>query len=245
MDNLFSEKQRRLLTGPLYDSWPGPGAGRPFMAASDVGVFRSPLEPPLVPDAFLSLDVVPPQDWWSKPNRVYAMWVYKKPPDIVVEVVSNRVGGEAGKKMDRYASFGVPCYVIFDPHDNLRSSVLQAFARNAAGLYEQCPLDPLPVAGLRLKLWRGLFEGREDTWLRWHDVSGALILTGAERADLERDRAERAQNRAEQEKDRAEQEQNRAEQAQNRAERAQDKVERLEALLRAHGISPDNREPRS
>ena len=191
VDNWFSEKQRRLLTHPLYASWQGPGEGRPFIAASAVGVFRSPLEPPLVPDVFLSLDVQLPQDWWSKPNRVYAIWEYKKPPDIVIEVVSNRVGGEAGGKLDRYASFGVPCYVIFDPHDHLKSGMLSAFERNAAGLYAPCSLAPLPVAGLSLKLWRGVFEGREDTWLRWHDDSGELILTGAERAERAEERIER------------------------------------------------------
>ena len=238
VDNLFSEKQRHLLTRPLYASWPGPGEGRLFMVASDVGVFRSPLESPLVPDVFLSLDVAPPQDWWTKSNRVYAMWEYKKPPDIVIEVVSNKVGGETGNKMDRYASFGVPCYVVFDPHDNLQSGVLHAFERNSAALYQQCSPDPLPVAGLSLKLWRGTFEGREDTWLRWHDASGELLLTGEERAGLERNRAKRAEDRAERAEDRAER-------AEDRAERAEDRAERLAALLRAHGLSPDNGDPPS
>ncbi len=212
VDNWFSEKQRRLLTHPLYASWQGLGEGRPFIAASDVGVFRSPLEPPLVPDVFLSLDVQLPQDWWSKPNRVYAIWEYKKPPDIVIEVVSNKEGGETGAKMDRYASFGVPCYVIFDPQEHVQTGALHAFARNSAGAYEQCLSDPLPVAGLGLKLWRGLFEGRQDTWLRWVDASGELLLTGEERAC----------------------------QAEVRAERAEERIERLTAQLRAHGIAPHN-----
>ena len=198
VDNWFSEKQRRLLVDPLYASWQGPGEGRPFVAASDVGVFRSPLEPPLVPDAFVSLDVLHPQDWWEKPNRVYAIWQYMKPPDIVIEVVSNREGGEIGQKMDRYASYGVPCYVAFDPRDHLRSGVLHAFALDAAGLYLQCQLDPLPVAGLGLKLWRGAYEDREETWLRWVDAAGELLLTGREasRAGRRQSRAGRRQSRA-------------------------------------------------
>ena len=222
VDNWFSEKQRRLLVDPLYASWQGPGEGRPFVAASDVGVFRSPLEPPLVPDAFVSLDVLHPQDWWEKPNRVYAIWQYMKPPDIVIEVVSNREGGETGQKMDRYASFGVPCYVVFDPRDHLRSGVLHAFA-----------LDPLPVAGLGLKLWRGAYEDREETWLRWVDAAGELLLTG-------RERAEQAEDRAEQAEDRAEQAEDKVEQAEERADQAEERIQRLTAQLRAHGISPEN-----
>jgi hypothetical protein len=35
VDNLFSEKQQRLLTEPLYSSW---DAGRLFLAASNVGL---------------------------------------------------------------------------------------------------------------------------------------------------------------------------------------------------------------
>ena len=37
VDNMPSEKQQRLLTEPLYSSWAGPGAGRPFLAAANVG----------------------------------------------------------------------------------------------------------------------------------------------------------------------------------------------------------------
>jgi len=37
VDNLPSEKQQRLLTEPLYSAWSGPGAGRTFLAAANVG----------------------------------------------------------------------------------------------------------------------------------------------------------------------------------------------------------------
>jgi hypothetical protein len=41
VDNIFSEKQQRLLTEPLYNSWSGPGEGRPFVAMANVG-YRTP-----------------------------------------------------------------------------------------------------------------------------------------------------------------------------------------------------------
>ena len=38
VDNMFSEKQQRLLVEPLYSSW---NPGRPFIAAANVGVFNA------------------------------------------------------------------------------------------------------------------------------------------------------------------------------------------------------------
>ena len=240
VDNLFSERQQRLLTHSLYASWQGPGSGRTFLAAADVGVFRAPAEAPLVPDVFLSLDVKPPNDWWAKPNRVYSIWQYGKPPDIVIEIVSNTEGGEAKQKLIQYARFGVPHYVIFDPLKQVLDVLLRAHSLNSSGEYEECPPDFLPIAGLGLRLWRGVFEGREDSWLRWHDESGVLILTGEERATLAENRAEQAENRTEQAENRAEQAENRAEQERSRAELERNRAERLAAQLRAYGISPEN-----
>jgi len=94
VDNIFSEKQRRLLTETLNSSWQ---PGRPFLAASDVGVFYDPNLPPVVPDMFLSLDVRLAEDIWEKKNRSYFLSVFGKPPEIAVEVVSNTEGGETEK----------------------------------------------------------------------------------------------------------------------------------------------------
>ncbi|MCX7938354.1 MAG: hypothetical protein N2545_02805 [Thermoflexales bacterium] len=71
---------------------------------------------------------------------------------------------------------------------------------------------------LGVTLWRGTYEEREDTWLRWCDRDGVLIPTGVERAETERQRAEAERQRAE-------------------AERA--RAERLAAKLRAAGIDPE------
>ena len=38
----------------------------------------------------------------------------------------------------------------------------------------------LPTLGLSLSLWEGTYEGVTDTWLRWCDQDGQLILTGKE-----------------------------------------------------------------
>ena len=71
VDNLPSEKQQRLLTEPLYSAWTGPGAGRTFLAAANVGIFALARNPAIVPDMFLSLDVQVAEDWWRKEHRSY------------------------------------------------------------------------------------------------------------------------------------------------------------------------------
>ena len=57
VDNIFAEKQQRLLVDPLYNSWAGPSDGREFLALANVGLFRAPKQPCLSPDVMLSLGV--------------------------------------------------------------------------------------------------------------------------------------------------------------------------------------------
>ena len=98
VDNLPSEKQQRLLTESLYSSWDGPGDGRPFLAAANVGVFYLARRPAIVPDVLLSLDVEVTDDWWEKEHRSYFLWEFGKPPDLALEIVSNREGEEDGEQ---------------------------------------------------------------------------------------------------------------------------------------------------
>ncbi|MBM4319523.1 MAG: Uma2 family endonuclease, partial [Deltaproteobacteria bacterium] len=120
VDNIYSEKQQRLLTEPLYASWGGPldekGAGRPFFAAASVGVFATVQDPPLVPDVLVSLDAaVHPSFLREKRHRTYFIWEHGKPPDVVIEVVSNRGGDELGRRRRGYARLRVAYYVVWDP----------------------------------------------------------------------------------------------------------------------------------
>jgi Uma2 family endonuclease len=190
VDNIFSEKQQRLLTETLYTSWEGPGEERPFLALANVGLFYAVDVPPLVPDMLLSLDVQAPQDIWEKSNRSYFVWKYGKPPDVVVEVVSNTKGDEAGDKFEEYARIGVRYYVIFDPSLQLKDTVLRLY--ELRGLkYVGVPEGLLPGIGLRLHLWTGMYADMHTAWLRWCDPQGNLLATGAE----QRQRAERLARR--------------------------------------------------
>jgi Uma2 family endonuclease len=224
VDNVFSEKQQRLLTEPLYSSWSGPGEGRKFLACANVGVFYVPRNNPVVPDVFLSLDVEAHEDLWAKEHRSYFVWEFGKPPDVVIEIVSNKIGGEATEKKIKYARMRVGFYVIFDPELEISGETLTIYRLDGLSFRKHESLQ-LPEINLGLTLWEGAFEEIRGRWLRWTDQNGELILTGKEQA--EKERAEKEKERAEKEKERAEK------------EAAQQRAEKLSAMLREMGRDPD------
>jgi Uma2 family endonuclease len=223
VDNLFSAKQQRLLVETLYSSW---STGRRFLADTNVALYASPNQPPVVPDMFLSLDVAVAEDWFAKRHRSYFIWEFGKAPEVVVEIVSNRVGDEDEGKLEIYARIGIRYYVIYDPTQQLSNHVLRLLELRGLEYGEMAEFW-LPGVELGLTFWQGIYEQKEERWLRWCDREGELIPTGAE----QRQRAEQEYQRAEQERQRAEQERQRAEQERQRAET-------LAAQLRALGIEP-------
>ena len=160
------------------------------LAAANVGVFYGEGQPAIVPDALVSLDVELAADLWPKPNRSYFIWRFGKPPDAVVEIVSNREGGELGSKRERYAQLGVAYYVVFDPQRLLGEEVLRCYELRGR-TYAPCAENWLGDIGLGVRLWEGEYEGVKAVWLRWCDREGNVIPTGAELAEAERARAER------------------------------------------------------
>jgi Uma2 family endonuclease len=214
VDNIYVEKQQRLLTEPLYSSWPGPGEGQPFLALANVGWFYGYRQPPLVPDMMLSLGVTTAAELRKKEGHSYYQWVMNKSPEVVIEIVSDRTGGEEGHQMNTYARWAALFYVIYDPEEQLKHGVLRAFVLQR-GKYEPVDWKWFPEVGLGLTFWDGTFEGKQETWLRWCDRDGQVIPTGAERADEERRRADEERRRAD------------------------EKIKRLEAQLRALGAEPE------
>jgi len=234
VDNIFSEKQMRLLTESLYASW----KQRSFVALANVGLFYSTNKPAVVPDVLVSVDVQLPEELWEKRHRSYFLWEYGKPPELVVEVVSNRKGEELGQKKELYAGVGVAYYVVFDPEQQIGSSVLQVFERRGAA-YLRAKRPWFQQLGLGLTLWEGSYEGSESTWLRWVDQDGQLLATGAESAELAQLTAEEERRRAEEERRRAEEERRRAEEERRRADDERQRADKLAAQLRALGVEPD------
>lgn len=220
VDNFASAKQQRLLVSSLYSAV----EGQVFLAEANVGIYHTFSQPPIVPDVFVSFNVQVPQNWWDKENRCYLVWNFGKPPEIVIEIVSNKVGNELTDKFATYEHMRVSYYVVYDPSQQLSESSLRLFELRGMH-YTEMDAPWLEQVSLGLTTWEGEFEGRQDTWLRWHNAEGEILLTGDEQAEQERNRAE--------------QERERANQAQQQVEQERARADRLAEFLRAQGIDPD------
>jgi Uma2 family endonuclease len=209
VDNFASEKQQRLLTSTLFSSLKD---RQPFIAAANVGIYHTFPGTAIVPDVFVSFGVAVPQDWWEKQNRCYLVWKFGKPPEIAIEVVSNKVGKELTDKLAIYERMRVSYYAVYDPNRQLGEVPLRLFELQGMQ-YREMPEPWMEQVSLGLTLWEGEFEGSPNTWLRWQDSEGNLLLTGDEQV------ARR--------------------QAQADLERERDRADRLAAYLRSQGIDPD------
>jgi len=87
--------------------------------------------------------------------------------------------------------------MVYDPNEQLGDQPCRLYelrGRRYVELQEQW-LDQI---GLGLTLWQGEFEEQHDTWLRWCDRAGHVLLTGDEQAAQVHQRAEQESQRAEQ-----------------------------------------------
>lgn len=163
---------------------------------TNVCLYFAVAQPPLIPSCLLSLDVELPEDALRKENSSYFLWNYGKAPEVVIEIVTNKTGGEADVKLGKYAQVRIPYYVIYDPLNELEGGVLRSFGLNG-GVYQPVDTSYLPLIGLGLTLWHGHYAGVSADWLRWCDRSGQPLLTGAERAIQAELRLNQEQQRAE------------------------------------------------
>ena len=213
VDNFASAKQQRLLVSSLYSSL----QNQTFLAAANVGIYHIYKQPPIVPDVFVSFDVQVPENWWDKNNRCYLVWEFGKPPEVVIEIVSNKIGDELGDKLKTYEHMRVSYYIVYDPTQQLgeKLRIYQLVGRR----YQEISENWLEHIELGLTLWEGEFEGRQDTWLRWCYQDGTVLPTGDERAQT-------AEQQVEDEKQQKEQ--------------ALSRAELLAEKLREMGVNPDD-----
>jgi len=240
VDSPETEKESRLLTEPIYSNWPGPGGRKNFMVMADIGLFFSPTESPLVPDAMLVVNPLKPAPTEGTFVRSYFVWRYGKDPDVLIEIVSNRKGGEATHKLKKCAEISVPWYVIYDPKQISSREVLRVFGL-MDGTYQPHPTGYFPDIGLGLRLWRGNFEDwADEVFLRWCDQDGEVIPTGTEVADRVKVVAQRESRRAEAQSRLAEEQSRKAEEQTRIAEEQTRRAELLAAKFRAAGTDPDD-----
>lgn len=213
LDNFASAKQQRFLVSSSYSSL----QNQTFIAEANVGIYYADSKPPIVPDVFISFDVQVPANWWEKQNRCYMMWKFGKPPEVVIELVSNKEGNELDEKLKIYERMRVSYYIVYDPSKQLGDKQLYIYELKGMRYFETSDTW-LEQINLGVTLWDGQFEGRQDTWLRWCYQDGTVLPTGDERAQDAEVRAQDAEVRA------------------------QDAISRAQALaqkLREMGIDPD------
>jgi Uma2 family endonuclease len=140
---------------------------------------------------------------WEEDNRF---------PDVIVELISESTESvDRGAKFIRYRDlFKTREYFLYDP----LSKELEGY-RLEADRY----LPITPTNGIFSCQALDLSLAVRGAWLRWLQRDGAILPTGDERAEEERERAEEERERAEEERE--------------RAERAEQEVARLRAELEA------------
>lgn len=191
VDSRYSERQMKLLSVPLFESWP---QGKPFEALTNVGLFSKPdNESVMVPDFLLSLGVEPKPLSENRESRSYFIWVYGKPPNLVVEIVSNKVGGELDRKLAVYERMGVAFYAVHDPEHHLGNRELRLFRLEGGRYVEAANPYALPELGLGFAIWEGAYLDLKERWLRFTDETGRLIPTGEEKAKEAEERVARAE----------------------------------------------------
>ncbi|MEM7538490.1 MAG: Uma2 family endonuclease [Chloroflexota bacterium] len=202
-------------------------------------------------------------DWFFVPDvepdlpKSYVLWRELVPPFIAIEFVS----GDGQEERDQtpvtgkfwvYENIIQPqYYAIYEEHlasvelYELVNGQFRQVSANTRGHYPVAALD------IELGIWHGTYGHITTDWLRVWDSNGTLLLSGEERAEVERHTRELAEQRAEAERREralAEQQRELAEQqaeaerreralAEQQAEAAENEVARLQALLQQHGIS--------
>ncbi|HEY9596549.1 MAG TPA: Uma2 family endonuclease [Cyanophyceae cyanobacterium] len=167
-------------------------------------------------------------DWFYVPNvpplikgevrRSYVLWQEYIAPLIVLEFVSGdgseerdtapppRNNQEEIKKVGKFwvyeQAIRVPFYGIYE----VKKASVEVY-HLVDGRYARISANdrghfPIPLIGVELGIWEGLYQNLELPWLRWWDSDGNLLLTSDERSQIlesqlqqERQRAERLAER--------------------------------------------------
>ncbi|MDY6785209.1 MAG: Uma2 family endonuclease [Cyanobacteriota bacterium] len=222
-----------------------------YAIGQDCGIYWRETDPPErgaeAPDWFYVPGVPPKVN--GEIRRSYVLWREFIAPTIALEFAS----GDGTPERDKTSLFSgegektrpgkfwvyeqimrISYYGIYQIHDEqlevyrLIDGSYRRQEPNARGHYL---IEPM---GVELGLWQGSYQNQMQRWLRWWDSEGNLLLTGNERAEVERQRAETERQRAETERQRAETERQRAEAERQRAERVEQS--QREAISRLLGL---------
>ncbi|MGF1482210.1 MAG: Uma2 family endonuclease [Cyanophyceae cyanobacterium] len=210
--NFQEHPQSLILTdsiGPVLQQLHPDGQ---YAIGQDCGIYWRETEPPEkgaeAPDWFYVPHVPPKLD--GEIRRSYVLWREHRTPLIALEFASGngdeerdrtplasaQPGTRPGKFWVYEQIFRIPYYGIFEIKNqklevyHLVDVFYQQLEPNERGHYAILPL------GVELGLWEGSYQNQTQTWLRWWDNQGNLLLIGEERAEQERQRAEQERQRA-------------------------------------------------
>jgi Uma2 family endonuclease len=205
-----------------------------YCIGQDSGIYWRSIEPPErgaeAPDWFYVPNVAPLLD--GKYRRSYVMWKEIVAPLIAIEFVSGDGSEErdatspfsnpeakAGKFWVYEQAIRIPFYAIYEVQKasvevyELVAQRYELLRPNDRGHY------PIASIGVELGIWQGQVDNQTLPWLRWWDSNGDLLLSGEERAEVEKQRAEAEKQRA---------------------DSLETLSERLAAKLREMGVDPQN-----
>jgi Uma2 family endonuclease len=218
--NFQEHPQSILLTdslGPILQARHPQGD---YAIGQDCGIYWRETEPPErgaeAPDWFYVPGVPPLLD--GEIRRSYVLWREFAAPLIALEFASgdgseerdqtplvrmgNWVEGKKAAKPGKFWVYEQIIRVAYYGIYEIKTGTLevyefghgryQSMVANQRGHY---PIEPL---GVELGLWRGNYQNQTQTWLRWWDFQGNLLLTGSEQAVLEAARAQKAETALEQ-----------------------------------------------
>lgn len=199
-----------------------------YCIGQDSGIYWRLTEPPEkgaeAPDWFYVPNVPPKLN--GEYRRSYVLWKEFVAPLIAIEFVSGNGAEErdatppsetekAGKFWVYEQAIRIPFYAIFEA----RKALLEVY-RLVDGSYQKIQPNErghfaIPPMGVEL----GLIEDDGVPWIRWWDEAGNLLLTGDERAIVEKQARLQAEEIVQQERQ---------------------QKEKLAAYLRSLGINPDD-----
>jgi Uma2 family endonuclease len=185
VDNELHTVIQALLRAILAYIW---GDRFDWFFAVNLGLYPSPNEKAIGPDAFLSLGVERVRSD-NKLRLSYLVYREKVMPQWVLEVVSKKPGGEYDEKFKRYAELGILYYVIYNPSHTRRDGH-ESFEvyRLESGEYIRQWGNPvwMPEIGLGIGHELGVQEGIRRDWLYWYNEQGERYLAPENALEQER-----------------------------------------------------------
>jgi Uma2 family endonuclease len=188
-----------------------------YCIGQDCGIYWRETDPPErgaeAPDWFYVAGV--PPKLGGMVRRSYVLWREYIAPTIALEFASGDGSEERDRTSLSWANgatkpgkfwvyehiMHIPFYGIYEINSgrlevyHLIEGTYQLLAPNPSGRYLIAPMQ------VELGVWQGSYLNYpEQRWLRWWDTEGNLLLTGAERAEVERQRAEQAEQQLAQER---------------------------------------------